>query len=262
MRPTAYLAAALLAPLCAWAQADYPETRVNPFPEELPEYQIYRTDQGVAIDGKADEADWQQADEIHFLFPWNNTEQEGEQGTLARMLWDDSNLYISYVCVDPYLESKVTDHDGPVYKEDAVEIFATPNPEDPSAYFGYEMNIRDALLDYIAFGGGTEWTKNIHPPWQSEGVKIATTYQGTLDDHSDTDQGWTLEIAIPFDNFRHLDGTIPPQDGDLWRLNLNRTKGEKGQFSQWADSRADRPSFHHSAFFGKAFFTDKKVGGQ
>ena len=146
-----------------------------------------------------------------------------------------------------------------VYEEDAVEIFATPTPDDVSTYFGYEMNINGALLDYIAFGGGAEWTKNIHPPWQSEGVQIATTYDGTLNDHTDTDEGWVLEIAIPLANFRHLGGAIPPGDGDLWRLNLNRTKGDKGQFRMWSDSHAPAPAFHHSAFFGKAYFSGAKV---
>jgi hypothetical protein len=175
------------------------------------------------------------------------------------MLWDDTNLYIIYVCNDPYLESEVTEHDGPVYQEDAVEIFVTPNPNDISSYFGYEMNINGTLLDYIAFEGGQERTKNIHFPWQSDEVKIVTSYTGTLNNPSDVDQGWILEIAIPWANFRHLGGTIPPQEGDLWRLNLNRTKGAKGQFSMWSDSHAPHPSFHHSAYFGKAYFAMQKV---
>lgn len=90
-------------------------------------------------------------------------------------------------------------------------------------------------------------------------MQIATTFNGTLNDHSDTDKGWILEIAIPFDNYRHLGGNIPPADGDLWRLNLNRTRGDKGQFGMWSDSHASKPSFHHSAYFGKAYFSMKEV---
>lgn len=228
-------------------------------PSDLPTYTIQRTDQGIVVDGVADEADWQKAASIDFIFPWNEVEKEGRQGTLARMLWDDDNLYISYVCDDPYLDSEVTERDGPVYNEDAVEIFACPS-SDISAYYGYEMNINGALLDYIAVGGGEEWTENIHFVWQSEGVQLVTTHDGTLNNHDDTDRGWTLEIAIPFDNFRHLGGQIPPQDGDMWRLNLNRTMGDKGQFSLWSDTHASKASFHHAAYFGKAFFSTKETG--
>ena len=108
--------------------------------------------------------------------PWSDLEKEAPQSTTARLLWDDDNLYIIYECVDPYLDAEVTAHDGPVYQEDAVEIFATPNAAVPGNYYGYEMNINGTLLDYIAFDGGKERTKAIHPSWQSEGVVIATTY--------------------------------------------------------------------------------------
>jgi len=261
MKPQPLLLALLVAAVAAGAQPDPLESaRVQPPPGELPTYTIQRTDRGIVIDGKADETDWQRAPYIDFVFPWNNTDEEGKQGTVARMLWDDANLYISYVCEDPYLDSEVTEHDGPVYEEDAVEIFATPNPDDVGTYYGYEMNINAAFLDYIAFGGGEERTPNIQFPWESEGVIIKTTYQGTLNDHSDTDAGWTLEVAIPFDNFRHLGGRIPPQDGDMWRLNLNRTAGDRGQFNLWSDTGTLTADFHRADHFGKAIFSMKKAG--
>ena len=261
MRIFRYSCGVLLAcTAAAWAQPDYTDQRTLTPPDQVPTYTIHRTYAGISIDGHADDADWRAAPPIHFALPGTDTGVQAPQNTVASMLWDDDNLYIVYVCDDPYLDAEVTAHDGPVYEEDAVEIFATPTPDDVSTYFGYEMNINGALLDYIAFGGGAEWTKNIHPPWQSEGVQIATTYDGTLNDHSDTDEGWVLEIAIPLANFRHLGGAIPPGDGDLWRLNLNRTKGDKGQFGMWSDSHTPAPAFHHSAFFGKAYFSGVKVG--
>ncbi len=104
------------------------------------------------------------------------------------------------------------------------------------------------------------WTTNLHPRWQSEGVNIASTYDGTLNDHSDIDRGWLLEIAIPMENFRHLGGRIPPRDGDRWRGALNRTAGYKGQFALWSDTHAPKPAFHHAAYFGNLDFSSHKVG--
>ena len=261
MKLLSFLFILIVAAASAGAQSDPLESkRVQPPPEELPTYTIQRTDGGIVVDGKADERDWLRAPTIDFVFPWNDTDKEGRQGTVARMLWDDASLYISYICADPYLDSEVTTHDGPVYEEDAVEIFATPSPDDVGTYYGYEMNINTALLDYIAFGGGKERTPDIQFPWHSEGVVIKTTYTGTLNDHSDTDEGWILEIAIPFDNFRHLGGRIPPRDGDMWRLNLNRTAGDRGQFNLWSDTGTPTADFHRADHFGKAFFAEKKVG--
>ena len=235
-------------------------TRFQALPDELPTYQVLRTDQGIQVDGRLDEADWQRAAPIDFVMPWSDLEKEQPQSTTARLLWDDDNLYIIYECVDPYLHSEVTEHDGAVYQEDAVEIFATPNMDVPGNYYGYEMNINGTLLDYIAFRGGKERTKAIHPSWQNEGVVIATTYDGTLNDHSDTDQSWILEISIPHDNFRHLGGQIPPQNGDQWRAGLNRTKGYQGQFGLWSDTGTPQADFHRATRFGILTFSDAVVG--
>ena len=163
-------------------------------------------------------------------------------------------------CLDPFLDAEITAHDGPVFQEDAVEFFVTPHATDVSIYYGYEMNIKGALLDYIAFGGGREWTPNIQFAWQSEDVKIATTYDGTLNDHSDTDRGWVLEIAIPHDDFRHLGEQILPQDSDIWRAGLNRNAGHGGQFGLWSNTLTAKPSFHHAAYFGELTFSDVVVG--
>lgn len=250
----------LLLATCS-AASEWPD-RVLELPTQVPSYTICRVTDGIVIDGKENEADWRAAAPIQLIFPWNDVKTESVQQTVARMLWDDARLYIIYVCDDPYIGAEIVEHDGPTYREDAVEVFATPNPHDVNQYFGYEMNARGTLLDYVTFwrdgkrqSGGRSW--------QSEGVKIATTINGTLNDDSDIDAGWVLEIAIPFDNFRHQGGRIPPQDGDMWRLNLNRCAGKtRGQYSVWSDTGAPKPSFHHPEYFGKVFFLDSPVQGE
>ena len=34
--------------------------------------------------------------------------------------------------------------------------------------------------------------------WDIQGLKVGVDVQGTINDPSDTDKGWTVEIAIPF----------------------------------------------------------------
>lgn len=248
----------VLAPLLLLA-GDVFAQRVQERPAEVPETVIARATSPIVIDGVADEAAWEAAAEISFVFPWNDITEESSQSTVVRLLYDDEALYLLYECVDPYIDAEVTEKDGPVWEEDAVEIFVTPNPEDITAYFGYEMNANGTFLDYMAFDGGEQRTENIHFEWESEGVRVKTTLDGTMNDHSDLDRGWVLEMAIPMENFRHLGGHIPPQPGDMWRLNLNRTKGHEGQFSMWSDTGTETASFHHSAYFGRAWFSHKRV---
>jgi hypothetical protein len=48
--------------------------------------------------------------------------------------------------------------------------------------------------------------------------------QGTLNDTSDIDKGWTVEIAFPWAGMNHLAGgrTLPPNNGDTWRIFFGR----------------------------------------
>ena len=234
--------------------------RVLPAPSELPSYTIERVSSGITVDGRADEEDWQAAAPIELIVPWLHDAAEPVQETEVRMLWSATDLFIVYKCADPYIGAEIRDHDGATYLEDTVEIFATPNPDHVFNYYGYEMNVLETLLDYITFWrDGQRLTGGAG--WQSEGVRIATTIDGTLNDHSDRDTGWVLEIAIPFDNFRHLGGRSPPRDGDRWRLNLNRCAGRTaGQYAMWSDSGTPKPQFHVPERFGIAVFSGRPAG--
>ena len=54
---------------------------------------------------------------------------------------------------------------------------------------------------------------------------------GTLNDKSDVDRGWTVEIAVPWHSLTPLaqaDGrALPPRDGDVWRMDFSRFNTHK-----------------------------------
>jgi hypothetical protein len=56
--------------------------------------------------------------------------------------------------------------------------------------------------------------------WDS-GLQSAVKVNGTIDDPSDRDQGWTVEMKIPFARL-HAVPHLPPRPGDRWRFNLYR----------------------------------------
>ena len=45
---------------------------------------------------------------------------------------------------------------------------------------------------------------------------MEVTYNGTLNDNSDIDLGWTMEIAIPMANFGKLGDVVPAESGNRW----------------------------------------------
>jgi DNA-binding beta-propeller fold protein YncE len=226
--------------------------------DRLPRYTAHRADSKIHVDGKLDEAAWRNAASFgDFKFAWW---KEGKQEqTLARMLWDDEFLYVSYACEDAHISAVNTEHDSPVYKDDCVELFTAPNPKRPFEYFNIEMNVNRAILDrYHPDGPGTTV-----PNWNSQGILIATTVDGTLNDDTDKDRGWVLEVAIPFANFAEVTGRPHPRDGDVWHLNLNRLGGiTNSQHSQWSPGTTERPAFHAPDTFGRVTFSTRTSSQQ
>ena len=219
----------------------------DPLGRTLKSHTINYVDAPIVIDGKLTEAAWESAATVGpFVFPW---EVGNNEGTRAKLLWDDQYLYVSFVCDDAHISAEHTERDSPVYRDDCVEVFTSPNPDQLEKYFNLEMNARAAHLDFFhPEGPGSK------ADWDPE-ILIATSFNGTLNDDTDRDQSWTLEVAIPFTAFAEVAKHTPPQNGDEWRLNLNRL-GDKTnhELSQWSPGDPDNQGFHAPQFFGRVFF--------
>jgi len=222
--------------------------------EEAPSCTAYRAGTPIVIDGRLEEPAWVGAPDVGtFKFPWY--EAGKQEQTLAKLLWDDENLYAAFICEDAHIWAEHTQRDSEVWKDDTVEVFTAPNPERPGAYFNIEMNVLGAFLDQFHPNG-----PNPEEPeeWDGKGIRIATSIVGTLNDDSDSDAYWILEAAIPFANFDAVAKHIPPKPGDVWNVGLNRLGGQTNpQHSQWAPSSTPTPQFHAPDDFGKLSFSDK-----
>ncbi len=226
---------------------------------KLPHYTVHRADGSIQIDGRLNEVAWRNAATFEdFRFTWWKTGKQEQ--TIARMLWDDQFLYVSYKCSDAWISAVQTEHDSPVYQDDCVELFTAPSPERPQDYFNIEMNVNGAVLDQH-HPAGPGRVKG--PNWNARGIMIATSVDGTLNDDSDRDRGWILEVAIPFSNFTPVSGQPHPRDGDVWRLNLNRLGGKTNpQHSQWSAGTTAKPAFHAPETFGRVTFSSRTSSEQ
>ncbi|MCA9078194.1 MAG: carbohydrate-binding family 9-like protein [Planctomycetaceae bacterium] len=221
---------------------------------EQPRYTIYRAVAPVMIDGQLDEDAWQAAPVIEdFHFTWY--ESGVKETSTARILWDDTYLYVAHVCEDAWIAARCREHDGPVARDDCFEVMLAPDVEQPNVYFNIEWNVLGAWVDNHRPHGPKQ--PKAHR-WDAEGVKIAGTYEGSLNDDTDRDVRWTCEVAIPFTNFTGFAQHTPPRPGDAWNLNLNRHGGDTNlQYSQWSPADTPRPSFHTPHRFGRVTFSDK-----
>ncbi len=220
------------------------------FPDDFtpPAYTIHRAVQPPVIDGKFDDDVWQRAPAIdEFVFPWHKAGEK--EPSSARLLWDDEHLYIGHVCTDAYITARHTDRDGKIPEDDCFEIMLMPNPDTPLIYYNIEWNVIGGIVDNHRPHGPD---KPRAEKWDASGLRLAGAHHGTLNNDSDTDQSWTVEIAIPWKNFeKHLKHS-PPQPGDVLRGNLNRHGGQTNpQYSQWSHGGTPMPAFHTPSRFGK-----------
>jgi len=221
---------------------------------ELAHYTCYRTKHKFAIDGDLDKPAWREAPKSA-RFVDLVTGVPGFLETRMASLWDDECLYVAFWVGEPDVRARLTERDSLVWMENDIEVFI--GGED--CYYEFEMNAlgtvyevfyiwRDALKEGSRFdlpefdlrsrdvdvlGGfqdGMRYGK--HPrgkrwafrDWDLPGLRAAARVQGTLNDPSDVDEGWTAEIAFPWRGLEHLAGgrALPPRDGDVWRLDFSR----------------------------------------
>ncbi len=62
--------------------------------------------------------------------------------------------------------------------------------------------------------------------WDIQGLRTAIAVNGTLNDPTDKDKAWTVEMALPWAVLREcLPATSPrPAPGDQWRVNFSRVE--------------------------------------
>jgi hypothetical protein len=220
-----------------------------------PVYQILRAEEPIIIDGKLDEPSWFAAPDVgEFHFTWY---REGvKEQTVAKMLWDDENLYVGHVCRDAHITAQHPEHDGKIPEDDCFEVIFAPDPQKPEVYFNIEWNVIGGYVDNFRPNGPKQPRA---PVWDAEGVQVAGVIRGTANDDSDQDDLWIAEVAIPLRNFRDYMPSLPIKPGSQWNLNLNRHGGKTNfQYSQWSRADTDVPSFHTPHRFGRVIFSESR----
>jgi len=200
------------------------------------------------IDGDINDPVWQQAQ-------WTDDFKDIEGDlkpnpalqTNVKMLWDDSCLYIAAKIIDPNVWANVKQHDEVVFHDNDFEVFINPN-NTMHQYFELEFNALNTVFDLFLNkpyrNGG-----NAMFGWNAEGLRSAVKIQGTLNDPSGKDKGWTIEIAIPFKAISLGNDIQVPKDGTLWRINFSRvewdTKADKGKYVKLKDDKGNNLPEHN-----------------
>lgn len=133
--------------------------------------------------------------------------------TRAKMLWDESNLYIAAEMAEPDLWATYDRRDMIVFHEHDFEVFIDPDG-DEDEYYEIEINVLGTIFDLFLHRAYRRGGPAEHG-WDCDGLRWSIHTDGTVNDPSDRDRGWVVELAIPFEDLR------PPttcEDGSPWTL--------------------------------------------
>ena len=222
------------------------------------DHQAKKIFSSIPVDGNIHKEPWQSA-RWSKRFVDMVTGDAGMYNTQTALLWNDEHLYIAFKAEEPFVEARLTERDSIIFLENDLELFI----EGKDCYYELEVNAANTVYEVFfiwkdaykkgsrfdipqfdvhqpqayTFGGdydrnGASFWKGIHPRgirwaftnFDMPGLQTAVQVDGTLNDNTDIDKGWSLEIAIPWNSLRILDTgrNIPPCNGDVWNMFLGR----------------------------------------
>jgi hypothetical protein len=223
-----------------------------------PDYIARKISTSIDVDGNIDKDVWRNA-QWSKRFVDMVTGDPGMFNTQSAILWNDTHLYIAFLAEEPFLEARQTERDSLIFLENDLEVFI----DGGDCYYELEVNAANVIYEVFfiwkdaytrgskfdipifdvhqatayTFGGNydrsaaTFW-KGTHPRgirwaftgYDLPGLETAVRVDGTLNDNSDIDKGWSLEIAIPWSSLSLLANgrSIPPSNGDIWTMFLGR----------------------------------------
>jgi hypothetical protein len=143
--------------------------------------------------------------------------------TRAKMLWDETTLYIAAEMEEPDVWGALTAHDSVIFHDPDFEVFLDPDGDNHD-YAELEVNALNTTWDLFLPRPYRDGGK-ADDRFEIDGLRTAVRVSGSLNHPGDRDQGWTVEIALPWSSFaKYARKPTPPKDGDQWRVNFSRVE--------------------------------------
>jgi hypothetical protein len=165
-----------------------------------------RVGQDPKIDGKLDEETWSRAEAVPFVRAYDRNVKEPKYPTSLKAIWTARGVTFGFAMSDPtpnlIAHSRTGRDNEQLWWDDCVEILVDPTAKNQGDFYHFIVSAGGAVIDSHADDRG----------WNSPGIQTAAAI---------TPQGWTLEVFIPFEDFK--DGVKPVAgEGGTWSGNFTR----------------------------------------
>ena len=184
--------------------------------------EVTTTSEKITIDGVLDEAIWSSAPKIGDLIQRQpDTGEAPSERTEVILLHDADNLYIGVIAYDSEPDKVIATQmarDGNIWSDDYVQFMLDTFRDKRNAYY-FGTNPAGALVEGLLLPHAQIVNTNWDAIWD-----LRTTR---------TDQGWTVEIAIPFKSLSFSD------DQSVWGFNFLRRIYRKQEEVRWTGARLE-----------------------
>ena len=203
------------------ASAQRPTVDFEALPYAPRQMVCYRSG-AITVDGRLDEPGWQAAE---WSAPFVDIDgvRPVRHRTQVKLLWDDRALYIAARLDEPDLWATITTRDAVIFQDHDFEVFVDPGG-DTHEYYELEVNALGTAFDLFLVKPYRDGGPALHA-WDIAGLGVGVDLRGTLNRPGDRDDGWTVELAIPWAVLREASPSRrAPRDGEQWRLNFSRVQ--------------------------------------
>jgi hypothetical protein len=187
-------------------------------------YQCVRAFSAPLIDGLQDDPAWQNADWTEEFVDIEGSEDDAPSlGTRVKLLWNNDALFILAELEEPAIQASLTERDSVIFHENDFELFIDPDADNHN-YAELEINALGTIWDLLLTRPYRDGGRAVNG-WDMKGLQAAVSLDGTVNDASDEDEGWSVELAIPWAALAELsDAPVPPRPGDRWHMNFSRVQ--------------------------------------
>jgi hypothetical protein len=266
--------------------------------EQLTHVVSHRATGPIEIDGNLDKPAWRDAPRSPRFVDMVSGEPALYETKMACQ-WDNERFYVAYWVEEPQVRASLTERDSFIWNDNDVEFFMGGD----DCYYELEINAygtvyevflvwQDALKrggrfdrpefdlyerDVDLLGGfqdagrwsrlprGRRWA---FMDFDLAGLETAVKVDGTINDPSIVDRGWTLEMAFPWKSLAVLfDGrTLPPAEGETLRCDFSRFQAVRvhgkllPENPGWSLNAHGVYDSHIPASFSVVHFTEKTAG--
>ena len=199
-------------------------------PYKVKEYRCFRAvGKPSKLDGDLSKPFWstgEWTDDFHDIE--GDSRPRPAKYTRVKVLWDEEALYVAAELKDDTIWATVRNRDELIYIDNDFEVFLAPQ-DSSHRYYELEMNAANSVWDLLMEKPQRDDVRRIIG-WDIQGLESAVRVNGTLNDPSADNRGWTVELKIPWFSLRECGSNecypmhFAPDVGEVWRMNFSRVE--------------------------------------